>query len=79
MENVIKGKRILIRKPTRRLLKTSWREVLRIEFGKDGEKLKHPQLCTLFSSALLSRSDGRLLVSRCALSPLPCSGERLAE
>lgn len=39
MENVIKGKRILIRKPTRRLLKTSWREVLRIEFGKDGEKL----------------------------------------
>lgn len=39
MENVIKGKRMLIRKPARRLLKTSWREVLRTEFGKDREKL----------------------------------------
>ena len=39
MENVIKGKRMLIRKPARRLLQTSWREVLRIEFVKDEEKL----------------------------------------
>lgn len=39
MENVIKGKRMLIRKSARRLLKTSWREVLRTEFGKDREKL----------------------------------------
>ena len=39
METVIKGKRILVRKPARRLLKTSWREALRIDFGKDGERL----------------------------------------
>lgn len=39
MKNVIKGKRMLIRQPARKLLKTSWREALRIEFGKDGERL----------------------------------------